>query len=170
MELKDILDLFSQVTAIKNSDQILMLMANQNGTTSATKITAELLRAYLNRGFDITIGADGYFYIGGKKTNVIANSQEQIFQTDTTITIEPNVLNRWGDVTYLNVAFSNKIAVSRENEFKIQFSTPSDSPAVLILPDTVRWVDDEPLEPEPNMTYQISILNNLAVYAAWENS
>ena len=41
----EVLDLFNQVTAIKNSDQILMITANQNGSVSATKITAELLRA-----------------------------------------------------------------------------------------------------------------------------
>ena len=47
----DVLTLFSQVSAIKNSDQVLLITANQNGTVSATKITAELLRAYLNGGF-----------------------------------------------------------------------------------------------------------------------
>ena len=165
----EVLDLFQQVTAIKNSDQFLMITANQNGTVSSTKITAELLRAYLNRGFEITIGEDGYFYVGGNKTTVMANSQNVVHQTDTTTTIEPNVLNVWGNVTYLNVAFEDGPA-GRESEYKIQFSTPATSGATLILPNGVKWIDGEALQPEANMTYQISVLNNLAVYASWENS
>lgn len=165
----EVLDLFNQVTAIKNSDQILMITANQNGTVSATKITAELLRAYLNRGFEVTIGNDGYFYIGGVKTTVMANSTVIVNQTDTTVAIDPNVLNVWGEVRSLAISL-NDGAAGRENEFKIQFKCPSNHATTVALPSTVSWANGEPIETEPGWTYQISIINNLAIYAGWEDS
>lgn len=67
----DVLGVFTQVAAIKNADQFLIITANQDSTVSATKITAELVRAYLNEGFTLTVGADGYLYIGGVKTQAV---------------------------------------------------------------------------------------------------
>ena len=43
----DVLNLFIQAAAIKNSDQILIITSNNDNTVSATKITAEVLKAYL---------------------------------------------------------------------------------------------------------------------------
>lgn len=54
-EKMSVLDIFGATGAIKNSDQILMLNTGDNVTTPG-KITAELLRAYLNAGFAVTIG------------------------------------------------------------------------------------------------------------------
>ena len=67
----DVLGVFTQVAAIKNADQFLIITANQDSTVSATKITAELVRAYLNEGFTLTVGDDGYLYIGGVKTQAV---------------------------------------------------------------------------------------------------
>lgn len=64
----EVLDLFTQVSAIKNSDQFLMVKSNANGTVTAAKITAELLRAYLAAGYAVTIDQDGYICIGGVRT------------------------------------------------------------------------------------------------------
>jgi hypothetical protein len=49
-----------------------------------------------------------------------------------------------------------------------QFTSPSDADTVLTLPGTVRWANDDPLEPEAGHTYQVSVVDNLAVYAGWE--
>lgn len=165
----EVLDLFNQVSAIKNSDQILLITANQNGTVSATKITAELLRTYLNRGFEVTIGSDGYFYIGGVKTTAMANSQVIVNQTDTTVAIKPNVLNVWGEVSSLAITFEvSEESFGRELEYKIQFTCPSNHATTVVLPSTVKWANGDPLETEPGWTYQISIVNNLAISAGWE--
>ena len=48
----------------------------------------------------------------------------------------------------------------------IQFQCGS-TPTTLILPEQVRWVDEEPLECEANHVYQVSILNGMAVGAGW---
>ncbi len=47
------------------------------------------------------------------------------------------------------------------NEFLFQF-TSGETPTTLILPDTIKWVNDAP-EIEANMTYQCSIINNIGV-------
>ncbi len=195
----EVLAVFTQVGAIKNSDQFLIITANQNGTVSATKITAELVRAYLNAGFSITVSNDGYLVIGGTKTqhkvagitpqlqrgtNGIQCSTDNgqtwtyiayysdfgaeniVEQTADTVSIRPNVLNVWNsDKTQLNISFT---AGSQGvlNEYMIQFQCGS-TPTTLVLPEQVRWVDDEPLECEANHIYQVSILNGMAVGAGW---
>lgn len=164
----DVLGLFNQVGSIKNSDQILLITANQNGTVSATKITAELLRAYLNAGFALTIDSDGYLCIGGVRTETMAGSMQMVAQTDTTLTIQPNVLNVWGVVSSLAIDFVTG-AEGSVNEYMIQFTCPAGSGTTLVLPNSVKWMNGDALAPEPGWTYQISIVNNLAVYSGWEN-
>ncbi len=195
----EVLAVFTQVGAIKNSDQFLIITANQNGTVSATKITAELVRAYLNAGFSITVSNDGYLVIGGTKTqhkvagitpqlqrgtNGIQCSTDNgqtwtyiayfsdfgaeniVEQTADTVSIRPNVLNVWNsDKAQLNISFT---AGSQGvlNEYMIQFQCGS-TPTTLVLPEQVRWVDDETLECEANHIYQVSILNGMAVGAGW---
>lgn len=193
----EILNIFSQVASIKNSDQFLIISASTDGTVRATKITAELVRAYLNRDFEITIGEDGYLYIGGVKTEskvagltpqlqrgqdgiycsidngetwqAVAyftdfNQQVVVLQTQTTATIRPNVLNVWGNVTSLTVTFTGG-GENLLNEYMLEF-TVSGNNFTLTLPNGVRW-SEEP-EWEDGSTYQVSIVNNLAIYAGWE--
>ena len=164
----DVLGLFDQVGSIKNSDQILLITANQNGTVSATKITAELLRAYLNAGYALTVDSEGYLCIGGVRTETMATSMQMIQQTDTTLAINPNVLNVWGTVSSLAISF-NAGASGAVNEYMIQFTCPSKAGTTLVLPSSVKWMNGDELEPEAGWTYQVSIVNNLAVYSGWEN-
>lgn len=165
----EVLELFSSVAAIKDTDQFLIGMANSqtNGVTAA-KVTASLLRAYLNAGFAITIDSDGYICIGGVRTNTIAGSQRVIHQTDTQLTIQPNVLNVWGVVSGLAIDFASG-AEGRVNEYMLQFTCPSGHGTSLALPPSVKWMNGDELETEAGWTYQVSIVNNLAVYAGWEN-
>lgn len=162
----EVLNLFTQVGAIKNSDQFLVAKANANGTVTAAKITAELLRAYISAGFDITVGNDGLIYIGGNATTIDAASTIIVDQTDTTISIHPNKLNRWGAVQVLNVGFTAG-ASGRTNEYMMEFVV-SGSNFTLTLPSGVRWVDGEQPDWEDGWTYQVSVLNGLAVAAGWE--
>lgn len=193
----EILALFTQASAITNNDQFLLFGAAGVGGNHAIKVTAETVRAYLGGLAEVTIGEDGYWYIGGVSTGVKAEGGTPIFerrndgiyystdggttyqvfayytdfrnsqvsaQTLTTVSIRPNVLNVWGSVQSLTISF---IAgdVNDENEYKLQFQV-SGSNFQLNLPNSVTWVD----EPEwtNGYTYQVSILNNLAIYAGWE--
>ena len=160
----EVLELFQQVAAINNSDQSLMIKANQNGSVCAAKITAELLRAYLNAGFAITIDSEGYLCIGGVRTETMAGSSQMVAQTDTTVSIQPNVLNVWGNVSSLAISLVAG-AQGSVNEYMLEFTVASDN-FTLSLPSSVRW-SEEPEWVNGN-TYQVSIENNLALYAGWE--
>ena len=162
----EVLDLFSQVGAIKNSDQFLIAKANTNGTVTAAKVTAEVLKAYLTAGFEITIGDDGLIYVGGNATTFEAYSTVVVNQTDTTVSIEPNKLNKWGAVSSLTIGFTSG-ASGRTNEYMLEFVASGDNFS-LSLPAGVRWVDGEEPLWEDGWTYQVSVLNNLAIAAGWE--
>jgi hypothetical protein len=51
------------------------------------------------------------------------------------------------------------------NEYMIEFTVDGDG-FTLTLPEGVRWVDEPTWE--DGYTYQVSIVDNLAVYAGWE--
>ena len=101
------------------------------------------------------------------KTAADAKFQDKVAivsQSASSVTIDPNVLNKWGEINNLTVAFAAG-ATGEVNEYMIQFTCAA---TVLTLPNTVRWANGDPLETEAGYTYQVSIVDNLAVYAGWE--
>ena len=96
------------------------------------------------------------------------NRTRVVLQTQATVEINPNVLNLWSSpMAALTITFA--AGDSRyADEYKIQFQCPSDAATDLHLPSSLKWVDDEPLEPEAGFIYQISVIDNLALYAGWE--
>lgn len=64
---QEVLALFSQAAAVNNGDQFLIHATGADGN-NAVKVTAEMVRAYLLRNQQISIGDDGYIYIGGRST------------------------------------------------------------------------------------------------------
>jgi prophage DNA circulation protein len=87
-----------------------------------------------------------------------------IQQTETSVTIHPNKLNVWGSVAALTIVFAAGTQ-GVANEYMLEFTASTDS-FTLTLPSGVRWVEDP--EWQAGYTYQVSILNGLAVYAGWE--
>lgn len=91
-------------------------------------------------------------------------------QTATSgVFIAPNVLNRW--TTPLTDALTINFSAGRTgvaNYYMIEFKTGNTAPTIS-LPSGITWQDgDNILERlEPNKTYQISVLNNLAVGGAF---
>lgn len=82
--------------------------------------------------------------------------------TETTKTIKPNNLYIWGQVDELNIELEEPTHPEVINEYMIDFSS-GDTPTVLTLPESVKFVI--PLKMEPNCHYQISILNNIGLIA-----
>ena len=193
----EVLEIFSQVGSIKNSDQFLIISASQDGSVRATKITAELVRAYLNSNFSLTVDEDGYLWIGGVKTESQAvgitpqlqrgndgiycstdngetwfsiayfsdfMQQNVLHQTQQNVSLVPNILNVWGNVTSLTVSLVGE-EEGKVNEYMLEFTVASNNFS-LTLPNEVRWAE-EPVW-ENGGTYQVSILNGLAIYAGWE--
>lgn len=85
--------------------------------------------------------------------------------TSNTADIEPNVLNVWGEMITLNITLAPPTDESIVNEYLIQF-TSGDIATQLTLPDTITWMSEPTIN--ANATYQISIINNLAIIGEFE--
>lgn len=93
-----------------------------------------------------------------------------VLQSSSTALIEPNKYNLWATpVAALEISFAAGIS-GYVNEYMFQFSCPSDAATELTLPNSVVWANDDELEPEAGHTYQVSVVNNLAIYAGWETT
>jgi len=94
-------------------------------------------------------------------------TENVVLQSASSVEIHPNVFNVWGEVASLVISFAAGIS-GYVNEYMFQFTCPSSAATTLTLPDTIRWANDDELEPEAGYTYQVSVIDNLAVYAGWE--
>jgi hypothetical protein len=96
------------------------------------------------------------------------NRTRQVIQTENEVEIQPNVKNIWEEpIEELTITLAAGVE-GYDNEYMIQFKCPEDSATVLHLPQSIVWMDDEPLEPEAGWMYQISIVENFAVFAGFE--
>lgn len=85
--------------------------------------------------------------------------------SDTDVSISPNVLHVWsGSIESLDVTFTGSVS-GQVNEYMLQFVVDGDE-FELTLPDGVRWIEEP--EFEDGNTYQVSIVNGLAISGAWE--
>lgn len=86
--------------------------------------------------------------------------------TTETATISPNVLNRWTTpVTQLTLTLSAAIP-DYVSDYKLEFTVSGDNFELSLGGTSVRWAQ-EPTWIDGN-TYQVTIINGLAVYAEWE--
>lgn len=86
--------------------------------------------------------------------------------SDTTFTLTPNVFHVWGTVSTLTLTLGTEIS-GVANEYLFEFASGS-SATTLSLPSTIKWVGGNAPEIEANTTYQISIVDNLGVIAAFK--
>lgn len=89
---------------------------------------------------------------------------EVVSQTETEVEIIPNVLNVWDSVESLDITFGNAVS-GQVNEYLLQFVVDGDD-FEITLPSGVKWMEEPDFE--DGYTYQVSIINNLAIYAGWE--
>ena len=94
--------------------------------------------------------------------------------TDSTIIFEsaevkesilPNELNKWGKIKSLTINSFQGAQEGYVNEYMLEFTVSGDN-FTLTLPEGVRWAEEPTWE--NGYTYQVSIVNNLAVFAGWE--
>lgn len=103
----------------------------------------------------------------GDRTKVIA--QESAGTSLSPISIKPNCLNRWATpvgALYVSLAQGTSGVVS---EYMLEFTVAGGN-FTLQLPASVRWMDGDAPDWESGYTYQVSILNNMAIAAGWPNS
>lgn len=84
---------------------------------------------------------------------------------ETKESILPNVLNKWGNIKSLVINSFQGAQEGHVNEYMLEFTVSGDD-FTLTLPEGVRWVEEPTWE--NGYTYQVSIVNNLAVFAGWE--
>ena len=88
-----------------------------------------------------------------------------IEHTEAEVSISSNVLNRWGKLRALTINDFHAVQEGCVNEYMLEFTVDSDD-FTLTLPEGVRWMDEPTWE--NGYTYQVSIVDNLAVCAGWE--
>lgn len=79
--------------------------------------------------------------------------------------IKPNTFYKFGEVAGLTITLATE-EIGILNEYMFEFVSGS-APTTLSVPDTVKWSGGSAPTIEANKTYQVSIVNNLAVYAAF---
>lgn len=82
-------------------------------------------------------------------------------QTEATVTIQPDVLNKWGEMASLTVDFAEG-AAGYAHEYCMEFVSGATA-TTLSLPTAVKFPDEPTIE--ANMRYQISVVNNIALIA-----
>lgn len=104
-------------------------------------------------------------YMSDGRTVEDAIEQPIIEQTETSVEIAPNVLNVWGEVVELDITLAEGKA-GVVNEYMFQF-TSGETATTLVLPAEIKWVSAPSVR--SNKTYQVSIINNLAVIGEFSN-
>lgn len=103
--------------------------------------------------------------------NVIVNPHVEVVDMGaaTAATIEPDKLYIFGEVASLAIGVAAPAAGLAGN-YNFIFTSPAEMPTTLSLPIGVKFPkeSDSMLKIAANTTYQISILNNLAIATSWE--
>lgn len=88
--------------------------------------------------------------------------------SSSSYTIKPSILYKWDTVEHpLTIVFDTPTE-GKANEYMIEFTVGSNFS--LTLPSDIRWINGEVPEWEEGYTYQISIMDNLAIAASWEGT
>lgn len=107
-----------------------------------------------------SILGEGDIIIESGSSNSSAYPEINHGTSNTTFTLTPNTFHVWDEVTSLDLSFGEETE-GIANEFLFQFTSGATA-TTLILPDTIKWANEEVPTIEPNMIYQVSILKGLA--------
>lgn len=139
-------------------------------------ITGSVLNRVLNDMVDATKGKlaqldQEWREIKDANFNVIINPHIEKVDMGavTAATIEPDKYYIFGEVATLAVGLAAAQEGSIGN-YAFQFTSPADTPTTLSLPLDVKFPkeSDSVLSIKGGRTYQLSILNNLAIATSWE--
>jgi hypothetical protein len=88
--------------------------------------------------------------------------------SDTTFTLTPNTFHIWDEVESLQLVYARPTA-GIANEYLFQFTSGATA-TTLYLPATIKWSGGSAPTIQPNMIYQISILNDLGSVLEFDNA
>lgn len=118
------------------------------------------LTLYLNGSGTKALTDNGEYAEFAKPTKVESGGSGSV-----TKQINPNTFYKFGEVTNLTISFAAEESYIL-NEYMFEFVSGS-TPTTLSVPDTVKWSGGSAPTIEANKTYQVSIVNNLAVFATF---
>lgn len=83
--------------------------------------------------------------------------------------LQPDKLYDFGEVANLAIGFEAPLEGKAAN-YAFQFKSPADTPTTITMPDSVVFPveSDSMFNVKAGRTYQVTILNNLAVATSWE--
>ena len=99
----------------------------------------------------------------------------KVVQTESDVTIYPNMINEWNDTSIVsyNITLSNSNSEIAAYEYKLKMKTGEVAAELNITPMPkfagVTLEEGETVGMKPNCTYEISILDGLAVFREFEN-
>ena len=131
-------------------------------------VNADKSYSYTANGVNIITGNDGtkaltdngQYAKFAKPTKVESGGSGAV-----TKQIKPNTFYKFGEVTNLTISFAAEES-GIINEYMFEFVSGA-TPTTLSLPDSVKWSGGSAPTIEASKTYQVSIVNNLAVYASF---
>lgn len=91
-------------------------------------------------------------------------------QTESEVTIQPNVMNVWGEVTDLTITKGNDID-GIVNNYMIRFTVSGEGTPDIRFDwdeEEIQWYGGNEIEFVNGNTYEISIVNNIALWAEFE--
>lgn len=111
------------------------------------------------------------YHVYMKNVKTFMSDSVRIWIDDSSIygetTIKPNVLNIWEKPEFLNIILDIPSTDEIVSEYMLQFTTGDVAPS-LHLSAQIEWKNGNPPILEANKTYQISIINNLGIWAVFE--
>ena len=95
---------------------------------------------------------------------------EKVVVTDGGAVLQPDKLYDFGESAQIAVAFAPASDAKYAAQYAFQFKSPADTPTTLTMPDGVIFPveSDSQLQIKKGLTYQITIVENLAVATSWE--
>lgn len=91
---------------------------------------------------------------------------EMVEPTETALAIEPDKIYKWGEVASLAITLNPQTNPRYASQYFFQFVSPADAPTSLALPMELKWQTEPTIK--AGMTYQVSIVENLAILCGWE--
>ena len=95
---------------------------------------------------------------------------EKVVVTDGGAVLQPDKLYDFGESAQIAVAFAPATDPKYAAQYAFQFKSPADTPTTLTMPEGVVFPveSDSQLQIKKGLTYQITIVDNLAVATSWE--
>lgn len=97
-------------------------------------------------------------------TFVVKPHIDKVVMTETTATLEPDKFYLFGEVSALNITLA-PVEEGYASQYIFQFTSPLESPTTLTMPVTIIWSDIPTIK--GGMTYQVSVVEGLAMITGW---